>query len=156
MRVKTIISEQVWQSPDGEKTIWNVTLEDEQGKQWLLKTFSSRVAEVGFEGEVESYLNKRGERFVRQQPKQGAGHNNGHGNGYTRDDAAIKAQWAIGQAINLASVTMEKQSITMPVIERYAKELFATVSRVKGEPFTPQMGRQADEYIGRMVQPAGV
>jgi len=154
MRVKTIFSEQVWQSPDGEKKIWNVVLEDEQGKQWPLKTFSARVADTGFEGDVESYLNKRGERFVRQQPKAESQAHNKNGS-YTRDDAAIKAQWAIGQAINLASATMDKKAITLPVIESYAKELFATVSRVKGEPFTPQMGQEAEGLIHRMAQPAG-
>jgi hypothetical protein len=150
MRAKTISSEQVWQSPDGQKTIWNVVLEAD-GKQYPLKTFSSRIAEVGFEGEVESYANQRGDRFVKQVPKAPA-----VAGGYNRDDAAIKAQWAIGQAIALTSATMDKKSINMQIIEDYAKQLFATVSRVKGETFTPQMGREAERYIRNMAQPMGV
>lgn len=149
MKAKTISSEQVWQSPDGEKTIWNVTLEAD-GKEYPLKTFSSKVAEVGYEGEVESYVNQRGDRFVKQAPSPA------RSGGYSRDDAAIRAQWAIGQAIALTSATMDKKAITMQIIEDYAKQLFATVSRVKGETFTPEMGQKADAYIRRMAQPLGV
>ena len=154
MRAKTISSEQVWQSPDGQKTIWNVTLEAE-GKHYPLKTFSSKIAEVGFEGDVESYANQRGDRFVKQLPKPvAAGETGSRGNhgGYSRDDAAIKAQWAIGQAIALLSATMDKKAITMQVIEDYAKQLYATVSRVKGETFTPEMGKDAEDYIHKMTQ----
>jgi hypothetical protein len=152
MRAKTINSEQVWQSPDGQKTIWNVTLEAD-GKQYPLKTFSNRIAEPGFEGDVESYANQRGDRFVKQLPKPQTG---GSG-GYSRDDAAIKAQWAIGQAIALTSTIMDKKDITMQVIEDYAKQLYATVSKVKGETFTPQMGRDAERFIHKgMAHPQGV
>lgn len=149
MKAKTISSEQVWQSPDAQKTIWNVNLTAD-GKEYALKTFSAKVAEVGFEGEVESYVNQRGDRFVKQVPAANKA------GGYVRDDAGIRAQWAIGQAIALTSVTMDKKTINMQVIEDYAKQLFATVSRVKGESFTPQMGRDAESYIQRMTQPMGV
>jgi hypothetical protein len=145
MLAKTIESEQVWQAPDKAKTIWNVTLES-GGKQYPLKTYSEKIAQVGFEGDVESYVNQRGDRFVKQIAKQQGGFK-----GQPRDDAAIKAQWAIGQAIALASATMDKSTITMKVIENYAKQLYATVSRVKGESYTPDMERQANEYIDRMT-----
>jgi hypothetical protein len=148
MRAKTVNSEQVWRSPDGQKTIWNVVLEAE-GKQYPLKTFSQKIAEPGFEGEVESYANQRGDRFVKQTPKAPVP---GQAGGYSRDDAAIKAQWAIGQAIALASATMDREAITMPIIEQYAKQLYATVSIVKGEPFTPQMGRDAEQHIRNAAQ----
>lgn len=152
MRAKTLASQQVWQSPDGQKTIWDVTLEAD-GRQYPLKTFSSKIAEVGFEGEVESYANQRGDRFVKQTPKPEAQRSGG---GYSRDDAAIKAQWAIGQAIALLSATMDKSAINIQIIEDYAKQLFATVSRVKGETFTPEMGRDAERYIhNNLAQPAG-
>lgn len=140
MQVKTTNSEQVWQSPDGQKTIWEVTLKADGGNEYRLKTYSEAVAQLGFEGEVESYLNNRGERFVRQKLAKKAG-------AYGRDDDAIRAQWAIGQAINLASVKMDKEQITLPVIEEYAKELFATVSRVKGDKVTPELKQRADQAI---------
>jgi hypothetical protein len=141
MFVKTVDSKQVWQSPDGQKTIWDVLLEAE-GKEYPLKTFSAAIAEKGFQGDVESYVNQRGDRFVRQVV---------HSPSEARD-YSIRAQWAIGQAIALASATMDKKAITMPVIEGYAKELFATVSRVKGEEVTPDMLTRAGNYIQNYTQ----
>ena len=144
MNVKTSNVNQVWQSSDGQRKIWEVTLKADDGKEYRLKTYSAKIAQMGFSGEVRSYLNPRGERFVRQvlstKPT------------FQRDDSAIRAQWAIGQAINLASVKMDKEAITLPVIEKYAKELFATVSRVKGEPMTPEMENKADSYIRSFTQ----
>lgn len=145
MFVKTVDSKQVWQSPDGQKTIWDVLLEAD-GKQYPLKTYSSTIAAKGFEGDVESYLNQRGDRFVRQLVKNQP---------IDSREGSIRAQWAIGQAIALASATMDKKSITMPVIEKYAKELFATVSRVKGEEFTSDMMAHAEGYIRGLAHPQG-
>lgn len=144
MNAKTIHSEQVWTSGDGQRTIWEVTLKADDGKEYRLKTYSARIAQMGFEGEIRSYVNPRGERFVRQVPSTKPA--------FSRDDSAIRAQWAIGQAINLASVKMDKEAITLPVIEKYARELFATVSRVKGEPVTPEMKRTAESYIKGFTQ----
>lgn len=153
MQVKTIDSEQIWQSPDGNKKIWSVKLSTPDGKDYQLKTYSQAIAGPNFTGEVYSYLDKRGERFVRQATKAPAEAGSRTG-GYHRDDDAIRAQWAIGQAINLASVKMEKQDITLPVIERYARELFATVSRVKGETLTPEREAAAAAAIQNFTQTA--
>jgi hypothetical protein len=145
MQVKTISSEQVWQSSDGQRTIWEVKMKADDGKEYQLKTYSNKIAQLGFDGDVRSYVNPRGERFVRQVPTNTKPN-------FQRDDNAIRAQWAIGQAISLASVKMDKEKITLPVIEKYAKELFATVSRVKGEPLTPEMEDKADTYIKGFTQ----
>ncbi|HSX31732.1 MAG TPA: hypothetical protein VLF43_00585 [Candidatus Saccharimonadales bacterium] len=149
MQVKTTDTKQVWQSPDGEKTIWEVTLRGEDNKEYGLKTFSPTVATLGFNGNVETYVNQRGDRFVRQIVKQQpvvAGDSR---------DMSIRAQWAIGQAIALASATMDKRSITMNVIEEYAKDLFSSVSRVKGEELTEGMMARAEDYIrGRTTRQA--
>lgn len=146
MHVKTTHSEQIWKSPDGSRTIWEVTLKTESGDDYKMNTYSPKIATMGFSGEVKSYLNDRGDRFARQMPTAAAN------TGYQRDDNAIRAQWAIGQAISLASVKMDKEAITMPVIEKYAKELFATVSRVKGETLTPQLEQQAARSIKNLTQ----
>lgn len=140
MLAKTVHSEQVWQSPDSKKTIWQVVLETGDHKTYALKTYSPKVSMLGFEGEVESYVNNRGDRFVRQTIKQKQTADNDR-------DNSIRAQWAIGQAIALASATMDKQKITMSIIERYARDLFATVSRVKGEELQPGDMKQAEAYI---------
>lgn len=144
MQAKTINSEQVWQSSDGQRTIWEVTLRANDGKEYKLKTYSSKIAQMGFEGEVRSYLNPRGERFVRQVPAAKPS--------FQRDDYAIRAQWAIGQAINLASVKMDKEAITLPVIEKYARELFETVSRVKGDQPNAEESKAAESYIKGFAQ----
>jgi len=151
MEVKTTHTEQVWQSPDGKRKIWEATLKDEQGKEYRLKTYSSKIGQMGFTGSVKSYENRYGERFVRlDEPVKPAA--------YRRDDYAIRAQWAIGQAINLAAVKMDKDKITLPVIEKYAKELFATVSRVKGEELTAEQAVEAESFIRGFTQgqPAAV
>lgn len=149
MNVKTTHVEELWRSPDGRRTIWEVTLRGDDGKEYRLKTFSPKISKMGFRGEVRSYLNARGERFVRQVLTPAKP------NFQQRDDNAIRAQWAIGQAINLASVKMDRDAITLPVIERYAKELYATVSRVKGEQISPELQAEAEQYIRGFVQTPG-
>lgn len=133
-------------SPRMTAGVLRVRLEAE-GKPYQLKTYSPKISEVGFEGDIENCVNQRGDRFVKQVPKAQTG-------GYARDDAAIRAQWAIGQAINLASATMAKDAITMPTIEKYARQLFSTVSRVKGEPLSSEAQAQGEGYIKQFAQSA--
>lgn len=147
MQAKTTHSERIWQSPDGKRSIWDVLLKGEDGSEYRLKTYSKEIAKLGFKGGVKSYLNRFGERFVRQDlltTKQRSG--------YNRDDNAIKAQWAIGQAINLASVKMDKEDITLPIIEDYARKLYATVSRVKGEELSSREAATAEAHIRQFTQ----
>lgn len=176
MQIKTTHSQQIWQSPDGKRTIWEVTLRTDDGSDYKLKTYSAVVARLGYSGEVRSYLNPRGDRFVRQVPQAapagagtgasgsassdatGAAAGSARSTGSSwqpRDDNAIKAQWAIGQAINLASVKMDKEAITLPVIEQYARELYATVSRVKGDKVTAADEAEADRLVKGLTQTAG-
>lgn len=140
MLVHTIHTKQVWESNDSKRKIWQVTLQAEDDKEYLLKTYSPHIGKMGFRGKVKSYENRFGDRFAKQIANAGTTSNPNavkpKSHGYYRDDDAIKAQWAIGQAINLASVKMDKEAITMSVIEKYAVELFATVGRVKGD--TPE------------------
>jgi hypothetical protein len=147
MEAKTINSQQIWRSPDGKRTIWDVELQVTNGELYHIKTYSPDIAKLGFKGHIKSYVNRFGERFVRQieAPRKKA-------TSYSRDDNAIRAQWAIGQAINLASVKMDKEGITLPVIEDYAKQLYATVSRVKGETLSPKEAAQAEEHIRAFTQ----
>lgn len=122
MIVKTITQEQVWQSPGGQKTIWNVTL-DGGVKQYSLKTFDAAIATVGFAGEVESYVNQRGERFVKQVGKS-------DGTSAGGGDDRIKAQWAIGQAVQAVTFTPENESY-MPAVEDLAKQFYTMVDKIQ-------------------------
>lgn len=50
--------------------------------------------------------------------------------GYQRDDSAIRAQWAIGQAVGTVDWTQKGVAI-YEAVEQRAKELYAMVNRVK-------------------------
>lgn len=102
MKVETVSSRQVWQSPDKQRTIWEVNVKDEAGKTWPLKTYSAEISTVGFKGDVETYDGKDGQKFVKQ-PKPQGGFSGGGGVARLQADAAkqkeIRAEWAIGKAI---------------------------------------------------------
>jgi hypothetical protein len=66
MHVQTHESKQIWQSPDGQRTIWEVTLKSDDGADYRLKTYSPDIGTPGWSGEVRSYRSPRGDRFVRQ------------------------------------------------------------------------------------------
>jgi hypothetical protein len=129
MRARTIASQQEWQSPDGQKTIWAVTLEAD-GKTFMLKTYSPKIAQVGWEGQVESYENNRGQKFVKQ-PQQQGGWGGGRGAGQPKDEAAIKAMWAIGQAVQSATLRPDDTGYESEV-EDLARIYYSMVDRVKG------------------------
>jgi hypothetical protein len=72
---KTVSSNQVWASPDGQRVIYEVLLDTGQGNA-KAKTYSKAIAQLGFEGEVETYEKpgKQGaETFVKQPQKEGYG-----------------------------------------------------------------------------------
>lgn len=132
MKVKTTASEQIWQSPDKEKTIWEVTLQDDKGTDYRLKTFSKEISVEGFEGEVESYLNKRGERFVKQ-PQAAGGYSGGNNAARLAADSKkqteIRAEWAIGKAItSLGIFPLDAEALKK--VESLAAELYTMVDNV--------------------------
>jgi len=84
-RAKTVNAQQVWASPDGQRVIYSVTLDTGQG-QATAKTYSKAIAQVGFEGDVETYekTGQQGsETFVKQPPKEGGSYGGGSGGGST-------------------------------------------------------------------------
>jgi len=132
MKVKTTASEQIWQSPDKAKTIWNVTLEDEKGTEYRLKTFSEAIAKTDFEGEVESYLNNKGDRFVKQ-PQAAGGYGGGNNAARLKADAKkqseIRAEWAISKAItSLGIFPLDAEALVK--VEALAAELYSMVDNV--------------------------
>jgi hypothetical protein len=133
MRGRTISSKEKWQSPDGKRTIWEVVLEVD-GHEQTLSTFSSRISQVGFEGELTTYKNDRGDTFVKQ-PQQQGGYGGGGGGGtyQPRDDAAIRGQWAIGRAIETIDWKDPKLDLShvLTLVERRAKAFYDLVDRVK-------------------------
>lgn len=131
MKVKTISTKEVWKAPDGKKTIWEVTLKADDGQEYGLKTFSEKVAAEGFEGEVESYVNNRGDRFVKQVAKQNP--YGGKGNYSPKDQESIRAQWAIGQAVTMnIAPGMTFNGDFFKNVQEHAKRLYSMVEEVRG------------------------
>lgn len=78
---KTVTSESIWRSPDGQREIFKVSLEV-AGKQFEAKTYSKDISNVGFSGDIESYEKpgrggKPAETFVKQAPKDGGAFGSG-------------------------------------------------------------------------------
>jgi hypothetical protein len=135
--VKTTGSEVIWQK--GDRTIYKVSMEYE-GKPFVAKSYSDRVAAQGFSGDVEVYEKQgtRGaEQFVRQAPKEEFGGSTGGGStttssarpSYTpKDEKAIQAMWAIGQAVQLVK---DREENSLDDVYVKANALFAMVDAVK-------------------------
>jgi hypothetical protein len=104
MNVTTVKSQKVWESKDSDRIIWEVTLKGDDGKQYRVKTYSAKISKEGYKGEVKSYVNPKGDRFVRQVP-QTTDFGGGKSTYVPRDEASIKAQWAIGQAVTAIQKT---------------------------------------------------
>lgn len=143
--VTTKTGNSVWKSPDGQREIFEVTL-DYNGQEVKAKTYSKDIPVVGWSGEIETY-EKEGrngsETFVKQPPKEDgypspAGSRQssiGGGSSYTpRDDSHIKAQWAIGQSVIVHNETTDLSSADLESVESLAVELFKMVDRVKASP----------------------
>lgn len=65
--------------------------------------------------------------------------NGGAGTSYTpRDDAAIQAQWSIGQAVTVLISAGTGLATNMDMIESTAKDFFAMIDRVKGSKTTKE------------------
>lgn len=73
LEVTTKYSRSVWKSPDGQREIFEVTLESDN-QELKAKTYSKDIGQVGWVGTVESY-EKEGrngaETFVKQPQKEG-------------------------------------------------------------------------------------
>lgn len=122
-----------WQSPDGQKKLWAVTVEV-NGRQLAAKTWDQALSVVGYSGEIEAYekQDKRGNLETWVAPpraQQSGGYQARSGGDYKpKDETAIKAMWAIGQAVECIGSDLAQ-------IETYAHELFAMVERIKaGKP----------------------
>lgn len=117
--VTTKSAEQVWKSPDGQRTINKVVL-DYNGSPVEASTYSSAIATVGFKGEVETY-EKPGkfgvETFVKQPPKEG---------GYTQQQGGQRQSSTGGGGYSKSS----SDNFTMYL--SYAKDLAIALQQTEG------------------------
>lgn len=156
----------VWQSPDGQRKIFNITVES-NGRVLSCKTWDQPLAVVGFAGEIEAYdkQDNRGNNetwlaLPKQQQQGGYQRNGGQRSNYVpRDDAAIKAMWAIGQAVEWFGGAKEAVPGTMDeAIEGQAHMFFEMVDRIKtGAAPGPQAPAAVTEAFGasEMLQEDG-
>ena len=152
VNIKTQSAESVWKSPDGKIEMFDISLET-NGKNATAKTYSKKVATVGFEGEVETY--KKPDRHGAQQTflklpvnENYQSNNRGYGKKPSyqpKDEKAIKAMWAIGQAVAIATAKNNAQAYD--TIEEQAKDLFLMVDRVKGEEEHQESKPQEEETV---------
>lgn len=117
-----------WQQPDTQKFYHTVVISEypsEPIKFIQDKAKGAPAPEAGKQYTGSVYPSEKGLKFY---PFTQRG-----GNRQPRDDAAIRAQWAIGQAVEITGRNFgvgDKE--LLPTVERTAKELYAMVDRVKG------------------------
>ena len=166
--VTTKSSREIWRSPDGQRVIYEVTLEM-NGKEMKAKTYSEAMTKQGRVGSIETY-EKPGrngnETFVKQPPKENGGAWSAGGGQQqapaagsispapARNDSHIRAQFAIKGAI---TYVVASENATFDDIETIATELFHMVDRVKdSEPphadadapgDSEQMQQELDDFM---------
>src|ERR1035438_9408340 len=79
---KTVSSKEVWKSPDGQRTIYEIVFTFE-GKEIKASTFSDKILETGWTGDLESY-EKNDRTFVKQHREEQAGGGYSRGGGGSR------------------------------------------------------------------------
>lgn len=118
-----------WESQYGKFKSYLVQLEGNGEPVQINKKAESEAPQVGDKvfGKIEEV--EFGDRTL-QKFKAGK---KPYGGGYQRDDSAIRAQWAIGQAVSSTSVqTFEgKLDFYYEALESKAKKFYAMVDRVK-------------------------
>lgn len=89
-------------------------------------------------GRVTEQTSKAGKtylRFKREQRPEGQNHGGQYSGGkreyQPRDDAAIRAQWAIGQAVQIEIAAKKSGAIELDKILEYATDFYVMVDRVK-------------------------
>lgn len=144
--VKTTEARSVWKSPDGQREIFDVTL-DYDGQAVSASTYSKDIATVGWSGTVETYEKEgKGGRpsqtFVKQPPKENPGYGNSsstsstssRSGGYVpKDEKAIQAMWSIGQSVNAHVGSEGLDAAELTSVRDYAIELFHMVDAVKAD-----------------------
>lgn len=155
----------VWQSPDGQRKIWKVTV-SANGRTATCSTYSQQLATVGFQGEIEGYdkPNNRGgnDTFIKKPQGEGYSQYGGvtptqapttqsrTGGFQPKDEAAIRAMWAIGQAVSYIEGDTEPDT----AIEKTATFFFHMVDRVKASQAPEEENpRQYDTGAGTATEP---
>jgi hypothetical protein len=140
MRVKVTSVGIPWKPPQDQNAdpLWTINIE---GIGEPCKTYDPELAKVG-EHEAETFTSKSGKEYWRTSKSAQKPATQGYKG---KDEDAIKAMWAIGQAVQLELVTPKINPNGGPEasnIEVWADKLFAMVDRVKqGTPDVSKVDR---------------
>jgi hypothetical protein len=152
---KTVwVADDAFQVPGTDLKIWKVKVELPDGTRELYSTMSAKIANLNFAGDLEVYENDKGKVYIRQpkQDKPSFAPKKDQKEWQPRDDNAIRAQWAIGQAVNQLGNAAPDE------IEAAAIRFYAMVDRVKGSDFNtgsqPSHGLRTQEIKETEPQPA--
>ena len=104
--------------------------------KWVLRDPTKPVLGQEYYGEITEETSRKGGKYLRFRPKnaedQAAPSDKPTEEYWDAKNAQIKAQWAIGQAVQIFTYEQtEKQVVGLGGIESTAKELFEMVDRVK-------------------------
>ena len=106
-------------------------------------------------GEIIEATSKAGKPYKRfkraKKPEDNHSFSGGKREWQPRDDMAIRAQWAIGQALskfpeNCYQATDEDRMTLLHNIEHFAKEIYAMVDNVKGSVVTGSQKESEEEF----------
>lgn len=136
----TVKSWKVWENEDGlirdqHGNYKGSVLFNEESGEPIDATFKNQpnVGDKKF-GDIVEYTTKAGAARTKFQSAKRLdtppASTSDTSNWQPRDDMAIRAQWAIGQSVQLELAT--KGDYSLPHIEETAKQLFTMVDRVKG------------------------
>jgi hypothetical protein len=135
MRVKVTSVGIPWKPPQDQSAdpLWTINIE---GIGEPCKTYDPELAKVG-EHEAETFTSKSGKEYWRTPKSAQKPATQGYKG---KDEDAIKAMWAIGQAITIYNAGGQREDPSF--VEVQADKLFAMVDRVKqGTPDVSKVDR---------------
>lgn len=135
--------------------------------KWVIKDPKTAIVGEKYYGEIKDWTSAKGKTMPRFFRKPRPDNDTSPGQSHTgttagyqkkewqpRDDDRIVAQWAIGQATQIAIATrktIDLKSSPLDEIETWAKELFAMVDRVKQGTPTAKEDRDEDAEMRRLA-----
>lgn len=85
VRVTVTAARQAWEHPEGEYRIHRLTVTDGGGHAQEVSTYNDYMAEPGWTGTVQLYLNKRGELMCKPLGRQPLPDHDSHYNKWDMD-----------------------------------------------------------------------
>lgn len=139
----TDASKLAWQSPDGKVKIYEV--KSKTGK--LEQTMSKAIAEHGWTGQIEAYVNDKGKRYIRQQKAiEGSRSDDSRENGMAWGNSLTNAANLVG----IYKFGSDDKDLDAHVQERVIK--MATYF-YENRPGQPEVKDEVTEQYKEMVEP---